>query len=198
MDDSGWSIYGAERSQPVATGGNWEGLRSGSNKPKPLPPVATSCRSGRMIRRGSPVRVRKRALEKPRKSRFFRVEGCRNSGLRCVWSPRSSCATLLSCIDEERRRTVLLAGEGPEGFADLRFRPPSHRRARRHLDEPRTGAPRSGAGASPARGRHGPRATARRRPHRPQHKRGRRRRPGALRERRIHQSRGRPEGPQML
>jgi len=39
----------------VATGGNPSQIgtpRNGSNKPKPLPPVATSCRSERMVRRG--------------------------------------------------------------------------------------------------------------------------------------------------
>jgi catechol 2,3-dioxygenase-like lactoylglutathione lyase family enzyme len=39
-----WSVYGAERSQPVAIGGKWDGPDRGSNKPKPLPPIATSCR----------------------------------------------------------------------------------------------------------------------------------------------------------
>ena len=58
---SGWSINGAKRSQPVATSGKWESPENGSNKPKPLPPVATGCRSERMVRRGSTVRVRQRA-----------------------------------------------------------------------------------------------------------------------------------------
>jgi hypothetical protein len=39
-DDGGWSIYGAERSQPVATGGKWVGPENGSNKPKT---VAVGC-----------------------------------------------------------------------------------------------------------------------------------------------------------
>jgi hypothetical protein len=34
-------------------------------KPKPLRPVATSRRQRHMVRRGSPVRVRKRACQKP-------------------------------------------------------------------------------------------------------------------------------------
>jgi hypothetical protein len=41
------------------------------NKRNPLPWVATSCRSQRMVRRGSTVRVRQRALQKPRKRGFF-------------------------------------------------------------------------------------------------------------------------------
>ena len=58
--DRGWSTYGAERShqwQPVANG---EVPRSGSNKPKKLRWVGTSCRSALMVRRGSTVRVRQR------------------------------------------------------------------------------------------------------------------------------------------
>jgi CBS domain-containing protein len=55
---SGWSINGAKRSQPVATGGKWESPENGLDKPKPLQWVATGCRSERMVRRGSTVRVR--------------------------------------------------------------------------------------------------------------------------------------------
>src|SRR5919108_2585014 len=62
MDANVWSIYGAEWS--VATGGKWDDRENGSNKPKPLPWVATGCRSGRMVRRGSRVRVRQRALKR--------------------------------------------------------------------------------------------------------------------------------------
>jgi hypothetical protein len=71
MDAKAWSIYGAERSQPVATGGKWDCPENGSNKPKPLPWVATSCRAPKMVRRGSTVRVRQRALQKPRKTRLL-------------------------------------------------------------------------------------------------------------------------------
>jgi hypothetical protein len=63
-----WSVYGAERSQPVATGGRWDDLESGSDTRKPLPWVATSCPDPKMVRRGSTVRVRQRALQNPRKS----------------------------------------------------------------------------------------------------------------------------------
>jgi hypothetical protein len=40
----GWSVYGAERSQPVATGRKWDRRESGSNRREPLPWVATGCR----------------------------------------------------------------------------------------------------------------------------------------------------------
>jgi catechol 2,3-dioxygenase-like lactoylglutathione lyase family enzyme len=46
-----WSVYGAERSQPVATGGRWDDLESGSDTRKPLPWVATSCPDPKMVRR---------------------------------------------------------------------------------------------------------------------------------------------------
>jgi hypothetical protein len=62
-----WSIYGAQRAQPVATGGKWDTLENHSNNliRNRWQPTATV--SQRMVRRGSPVRVRKRALQRPRK-----------------------------------------------------------------------------------------------------------------------------------
>jgi hypothetical protein len=73
-----------------ATGGNgWQfGAREdGSDRRKPLRWVATGCRGVRMVRRGSAVRVRQRALQKPRKSRLFSVGAtCRSSSVRWVWS----------------------------------------------------------------------------------------------------------------
>ena len=62
----------------VANSGNRSQIRcteSGSNKPKPLPSVATSCRSDHMVRRGSTVRVRQRALQKRRIVALFRSDG---------------------------------------------------------------------------------------------------------------------------
>jgi hypothetical protein len=37
----GWSLYGAQRGQSLATGGKSRQLESGQNKAKMLPPVAT-------------------------------------------------------------------------------------------------------------------------------------------------------------
>ena len=48
----------------MAIGGKWDGSENGRNKPKPLPWVATSCDRAWMVRRGSTVRVRQRALAK--------------------------------------------------------------------------------------------------------------------------------------
>jgi hypothetical protein len=48
-DNSGWSLYGAQRAQPVASGGKWNGFENGSNKPKPLPQVATGCLRRSMV-----------------------------------------------------------------------------------------------------------------------------------------------------
>ncbi len=44
-------MYGAERSQLVATDRQSGDISTGLNQPKPLPPVATSWRSERMVRR---------------------------------------------------------------------------------------------------------------------------------------------------
>ena len=46
----------------------------GRNKPKPLPAIATGCVPRYMARRGSPVRVRKRALQKPRMAWLFALD----------------------------------------------------------------------------------------------------------------------------
>src|SRR5262249_35668092 len=54
----------------VANAGSRSQIRMGQERPKqakPLPWVATACRLERMVRRGSTVRVRQRALQKPRK-----------------------------------------------------------------------------------------------------------------------------------
>jgi hypothetical protein len=45
---------------------NRRGRGSAENKPKPLPWVATGCPPKYMVRRGSTVRVRQRALQRPR------------------------------------------------------------------------------------------------------------------------------------
>jgi hypothetical protein len=58
----------ARRSQPVATGGRWEDAENGSASANRLPWVATGCLSRSMVRRGSTVRVRQRALQKSRKA----------------------------------------------------------------------------------------------------------------------------------
>jgi hypothetical protein len=58
----GWSIYGAQRTQPVATGGKWETLENRSNKPTRNRSQPTATVPERMVRRGSTVRVCQRAL----------------------------------------------------------------------------------------------------------------------------------------
>src|SRR6266540_2786034 len=42
-----WSVYGAERSQPVATGGRWDDLESGSDTRKPMVRSSTGGAGGR-------------------------------------------------------------------------------------------------------------------------------------------------------
>jgi hypothetical protein len=70
-DNGVWSLYGAQRAQPVATSGKWDGAERGSLRRKPLPGVATGCGESSMVRRGSTVRVRQRALQRPCKSGFY-------------------------------------------------------------------------------------------------------------------------------
>ncbi len=60
----GWNSYGTEGAQPVANVRAAQGAKEGLISDKPLPPAATGCRLDRMVRRGSPVRVRKRASRK--------------------------------------------------------------------------------------------------------------------------------------
>jgi hypothetical protein len=69
-DNRGWSLYGVQRPQPVATGSKSHGRANRGRKAKPLPSVATSCLSRSMVRRGSTVRVRQSA-QKSRKSGDF-------------------------------------------------------------------------------------------------------------------------------
>jgi len=86
-DNAIWSLYGAQRSQPVATGGKWDGADNGSNKQKPLPWFATGCLSRSLVRRGSTVRVRQRALAKaPGIGAFSFRSTCTTSIKRWVWS----------------------------------------------------------------------------------------------------------------
>jgi hypothetical protein len=54
----GWSIYGAQRAQPVATDGKWDILENRSNRPIGSRWQPTATVSQRMVRRGSTVRVR--------------------------------------------------------------------------------------------------------------------------------------------
>jgi hypothetical protein len=68
---NGWSIYGAQRAQPAATGRKWDALENRSNKPIRNRWQPTATVSERMVRRGSTVRVRQRALCKsPARRRF--------------------------------------------------------------------------------------------------------------------------------
>jgi hypothetical protein len=55
---------GCNQWQSVA---NRVGAKAAETSEKPLPCLATSCRDERMVRRGSAVRVRQRALQKRRK-----------------------------------------------------------------------------------------------------------------------------------
>ena len=56
-----WSVYGAKRAQPVATGRKLDGAENGPNKPIGNRWQSTATVPDRMVRRGSTVRVRQRA-----------------------------------------------------------------------------------------------------------------------------------------
>jgi hypothetical protein len=62
-----WSIA----SLAGASRGKSSRVENGMNKPNSLPLVATSCRGNGMVRRGSTVRVRQRALQERRASALF-------------------------------------------------------------------------------------------------------------------------------
>jgi hypothetical protein len=61
-------MYGAQRAQPATTGGKSKDLENPSNNPIRNRSQPTANLSERMVRRGSTVRVRQRALQKRRKS----------------------------------------------------------------------------------------------------------------------------------
>jgi hypothetical protein len=75
------------------SGRKWEGAENGSDKRKPLPSVATGCLSRSMVRRGSTVRVRQRALQNLCSLAFLSQVGLlvdkRASVWRSVWSFQS-------------------------------------------------------------------------------------------------------------
>ena len=49
-DNSGWSLNGAQRAQPVASGGKWNGFGKRLKQAKTLPQVATGCMRRSMVR----------------------------------------------------------------------------------------------------------------------------------------------------
>jgi hypothetical protein len=80
-----WSGYGAERSQPVATGGNWRPRRP-LKEAKTVAVVATGCRGHNMVGRGRRFES-VRGLSKPRERGFHFRLTCSLSSVRRVWSP---------------------------------------------------------------------------------------------------------------
>ena len=70
-----WSLYGAPWSQPAAISRKSSEPQDRKNKPNPLPPGATGWLRPSMVRRGSPVRVRKRACKEAASRSFsFRLD----------------------------------------------------------------------------------------------------------------------------
>src|SRR6266536_592465 len=107
----GWSLYGAPWLQLVAINGKSDGRGRAENKPNPLPWAASGCREKYMVRRGSPVRVRKRALQKRRKSALSHSD-------RLARNP--TCAGYGAVYGAPRIRAALLSR------ANRRFTAPTH------------------------------------------------------------------------
>jgi Winged helix DNA-binding domain len=89
-----WSPAGA------TSGNQWQSPRRGKrqNKPNLLPSVASGCRGRQMVRRGSTVRVRQRALQKRRKSRV---------SLQDWLAPAPVCGAYGAAYGASRSRTPL-------------------------------------------------------------------------------------------
>jgi hypothetical protein len=68
---NGWSIYGAQRAQPVATGGKWDALEKPLKQADPQLLATHGNRFAAHGKEGSPVRVRKRALIEALQTRVF-------------------------------------------------------------------------------------------------------------------------------
>jgi len=66
----------------VATGRKWEAAENGSNRPIGNQWQRTATVSERMVRRGSTVRVRQRALQKRRKAALLFRTNCTISNMR--------------------------------------------------------------------------------------------------------------------
>jgi hypothetical protein len=79
-DNEGWSVYGAERSQRVATSGKSGSCEIGSGTQVPLPWVATGCLSCSMVRVHS-LRVMERVtfLAPQREVKSRQLEGSQDS-----------------------------------------------------------------------------------------------------------------------
>ncbi len=78
-----WSSCGAERSQPSAAHGKRSRPETAQSKPKPSRSASLRRMNTSMVRRGSTVRVRQRALQKRRTSalsRSGRLAPCRTCG----------------------------------------------------------------------------------------------------------------------
>jgi NAD(P)-dependent dehydrogenase (short-subunit alcohol dehydrogenase family) len=65
-----WSIYGAQRAQPVATGGKWDTPENRSNRPIRNRWQPTATVPQRMVRRGSTVRVVRGLCKSPARRGF--------------------------------------------------------------------------------------------------------------------------------
>ena len=97
-----WVDY---RAPAKGFGIQYDVLKAREHKRKPLPWVATGCRKQRMLRRGSPVRVRKRALQNSPAFSASRYEPLR-------WQRGPSGRLFHLCLSGGRCRRVARPGGG--------------------------------------------------------------------------------------
>jgi hypothetical protein len=91
--------------QPLAIRGKWKGPRNRENKRKPLPWFATGCVRRSMVRRVSTVRVRQRALQKPRTWGFsfrFNLQVVERGADPPTGSSRNGSTAVTACSDWQR------------------------------------------------------------------------------------------------
>ena len=128
--------------QPVAINGKSTERKSGENKPNPLRPIATGCVRRSMVRRGSTVRVRQRALLKAQQARGF----CILSSLHFVQH-----AQVWNSFWNNQRKNAGRSRSGLPSYvansSEVGGAPRRHRRASRlRRSPPRAGNPRSATG----------------------------------------------------
>ena len=108
-----WSVCGAEWSQRVAMGGKWDDLEKRLRHTKT---VAVSChrlpQASHRNKDGLDGSSPSGALQKPRKSRAFSVEGtCKSSSMRWVWTRLRSFH-----IQKARLGRYAAAATAPDGY----------------------------------------------------------------------------------
>ena len=99
-----------------AAAGKRSALRPGENGlicDERLPPAATGCRLDRMVRRGAPVRVRKRALTKAPQRRHFLLPDC--------IAVRPVCSGMEQVRNSQAKEAVILLSSWASGHPKVGY-----------------------------------------------------------------------------